>query len=269
MTDPFHFNFSEEGDRKNSSLLLLHGFLGCCHDWEEVMTGLSRSFHCLAVDLPGHGQTEVMGDDANYGMKRCAEGLIYLLDQLSIKRCHLIGYSMGGRLALYLTLTYPKRFDKVILESASPGLKTESERKQRHADDLVVAEKLQQTSLFSFMNDWYKQLLFESFQENQERFEELLERRLQNDRTGLVRSLLQMGTGIQPSLWDRLGELQNDLLLIVGENDNKFREIGDEIASRTESARLLVMSGCGHNPHFENPDRFVEQVRDFLIGKVE
>lgn len=175
---------------------------------------------------------------------------------------------MGGRLALYLTLTYAKRFNKVILESASPGLKTEIERKQRQADDLAVADKLRRTSLLDFLNDWYQQPLFDSLHDNPERFQTLLDRRLQNDQTGLARSLLQMGTGIQPSLWNRLGELQNDLLLIVGENDNKFREIGSEIASRTESARLLVMSGCGHNPHFENPDRFVEHVKNYLIGSV-
>ena len=90
MTGSFQFHFSEKGERNNPSLLLLHGFLGRCHDWDEVMTGLSRTFHCLAVDLPGHGQTKADGDDANYGMKRLAGGVIELLAQLPIKRWHFI-----------------------------------------------------------------------------------------------------------------------------------------------------------------------------------
>lgn len=265
MTDPSHFHFSESGDRCNPHLLLLHGFLGCCHDWDDLMVQLCRDFHCLAVDLPGHGQTKT-GDDELFSMEKCAEQLIALLDQLSIKSSHLLGYSMGGRLALYLALTWPGRFDKLILESASPGLKTEKERTQRQKHDLALAEKLRRVRMTEFLGDWYAQPLFESLHENQERFQELVNSRLQNDQCGLARSLVQMGTGSQPSLWDRLGELQNDLLLIVGENDNKFRAIGDEIASRIVSARLLIQPGCGHSPHFENPDRFVEHVSDFLIG---
>jgi len=233
------------------------------------MARLSHDYYCLAVDLPGHGQTRVDGDDSNFAMEKCGQGLIACLERLSIDRCHLIGYSMGGRLALYLILTYPEKFDKVILESASPGLKTESERKLRRENDLALARKLQRVSLSEFLSDWYKQPLFATLHEDQKRYQKLLSSRLNNDRNGLACSLVQMGTGSQPLLWDRLGELQEDLLLIVGANDNKFKAIGEEIASHSESAKLLVQPGCGHNPHFENPDRFVKHVRDFLIGNLK
>ena len=96
--------------------------MGNSHEFDEAIQLLSDKFYCLTVDLPGHGKTQVLGGDEYYKMANTAHALINLLDELKIIKCFLVGYSMGGRLALYLTLHFPQRFPKVVLESASPGL---------------------------------------------------------------------------------------------------------------------------------------------------
>ena len=135
----FHYCFS--GNSNRPLILFLHGFMGNSHEFERAISMLNNDFYCLNIDLPGHGKTQVLDDDC-YSMAKTAQELISLLDELKVKQCFLVGYSMGGRLALYLTLNFPLYFDKVILESASPGLSTEEERLERVKRDEQIARKL-------------------------------------------------------------------------------------------------------------------------------
>ena len=199
----------------------------------------------------------------NWGMENTAAVIITLLNELSIGKCFLVGYSMGGRLALYLMLHYPQYFSKVVLESASPGLKTAAERQERIARDTLLADRLENDNLERFLTDWYRQPLFSDLQ-NHPRFREMFERRLRNNPAGLAKSLREMGTGCQPSLWEKLSQNKIPLLLVVGEKDTKFRSIADEMASLCSTATVEVIKGCGHNVHFEEPGKFVTEVEKFL-----
>jgi len=264
MSDQPEYYVQTAGDQSRPPLMLLHGFMGGSDDWTvDIVPTLAPDFFCLAPDLPGHGRTLPESND-EFRMERCAERVVTLLDERSISRCHLLGYSMGGRLALYLALRHPDRFDRVILESASPGLKTEKERAERIAHDKKLAERLNAESMKRFLELWYSQSLFASFDQSSERFQNLLERRLTNDPVGLSRSLKHMGIGVQPSLWDELDKITAPLLLIVGGRDAKFRAIADNMAVSCPAARVQVIENAGHNVHFEKRDEFIEQVRLFL-----
>jgi 2-succinyl-6-hydroxy-2,4-cyclohexadiene-1-carboxylate synthase len=105
---------------------------------------------------------------------------------------------MGGRLALYMTLHFPERFEKVVLESASPGLKTEKERSHRLQADLQLAQKLENSNIKDFLLNWYEIPLFKSLK-NSPNFDKLIETRLANNPLELAKSLRNMGTGNQPS----------------------------------------------------------------------
>ena len=116
--------------------------MGSKTDFAEVIDLIAGRYCCLLVDLPGHGGTEV-SYDLDYQMSNTAWGLIELLKVLKISSCFLVGYSMGGRIALYLALHFPQYFSGVVLESASPGLETLKEKKLRIERDLLLIEKLQ------------------------------------------------------------------------------------------------------------------------------
>ncbi len=262
----FHYSFS--GNYNKPLILFLHGFMGSCHEFDEAIELLNDEFYCLTIDLTGHGQTQVFGGDECYTMANTAQALVKFLDELKISKCFLVGYSMGGRLALYLTLNFRDRFPKVVLESASPGLLTEAERLERFKRDEQIARKLERSveksDFLAFLSNWYSQPIFGNIK-NHCQFQRLIEIRLQNNPTELAKSLRFMGTGCQPSLWKKLKDNTIPLLLLVGEYDEKFIGLNQKMAQDCDFCQLKIISNAGHNIHFENTQAFVENIKFFLI----
>jgi 2-succinyl-6-hydroxy-2,4-cyclohexadiene-1-carboxylate synthase len=262
----YQFGYSLSGNFDRPIILFLHGFLGDRHEFQLISNQLTNEYQCLSIDLPGHGDTQVTRD-SDYEMKPTARAIIATLDQLQISHCFLVGYSMGGRLALYLTLRFPDRFTGTVLESASPGLKTEAERKARSQRDWQLAAELETMDFTEFLRQWYGQPLFASLVRSPG-FERMLERRRQNRSDGLAKSLRYLGTGAQPDLWAELEKNRVPLLLLVGEWDQKFMAINGEMRSLCSSAQMQVVENCGHNVHFENEQRCIEHLKTFLTGIV-
>lgn len=272
--DNYQFHYSLIGDgsggrshRNLPIILFLHGFLGDCHEFDRVSSLLSDEFCCLTVDLPGHGKTIVTGGDEYYSMENTALGLIKLLNILNIDKGFLFGYSMGGRLALYLTINFPDRFTKVVLESASPGLKTKEEQLLRIARDSQLAEELETKDFRTFLNNWYEQPIFSSLKKYMD-FDSIIERRLENKPSELAKSLRNLSTGIQPSLWEKIKDNQIPLLLLVGEYDDKFKLVNQEMAAISKVSQLKLIRNSGHNIHWENVACFTEEVRKFYGGRI-
>lgn len=273
----YQFGYSLSGRTDRLPILFLHGFMGDRRDFAPITSLLINQYQCLSIDLPGHGKTRVI-EEAEYGMALTARAIIRALDHLYISQCFLVGYSMGGRLALYLSIYFPERFMGAVLESASPGLKTEEERKQRVQRDWQLATELEMTDFSEFLTNWYEQPLFASMKRalrdprkgllanslDSPIFAQMLERRQQNQPTELAKSLRNLGTGSQPSLWAELVQNQVPLLLLVGELDQKFVQINREMTAHCPSAQLQIMAECGHNVHFENVQGFVESIRSFF-----
>ena len=262
--DCFQFHYSFRGNKAQPLILFLHGFMGNSNEFDAVISWLSDQFCCLTVDLPGHGKTKVLGGEECYSMSNTAHALMNWLDWLNIETCFLVGYSMGGRLALYLSLYFPHRFSKIVLESASPGLKLQRDRLERRQGDFELAKQLEKSDFSMFLENWYAQPLFASLKKHPE-FKKMIDHRLKNNPVQLAKSLRNLSTGCQPCLWEKIKENQNPLLLLVGENDTKFVAINSEMARLCPFATLEVVSHCGHNIHFEHPKTFVEKVKSFFI----
>ncbi|MBD1936216.1 2-succinyl-6-hydroxy-2,4-cyclohexadiene-1-carboxylate synthase [Microcoleus sp. FACHB-68] len=261
--NPYQFHYSLTGSPNQPVILFLHGFMGDSSDFSEIIEMMREQFCCLAVDLPGHGKTRINGGDECYTMSKTALALINLLDHLKIKKCFLAGYSMGGRLALYMTIHFPSRFEKVILESTSPGLKTQKECSQRLEIDEQRARELETNDFKYFLLNWYKQPLFETLQTHP-KFDKLIERRLQNNPLELAKSLRQMGTGNQSSLWEKLAENKVPLGLLAGEYDDKFKCINAEITTLCQVSKLTIIPKTGHNIHFEYPKEYMANLHNFF-----
>ncbi|MCC5668987.1 2-succinyl-6-hydroxy-2,4-cyclohexadiene-1-carboxylate synthase [Nostoc sp. CHAB 5784] len=269
MALKYKFNYYLSFNINKPLILFLHGFMGNINEFDEAIKVLVEDFSYLTLDLPGHGKTQVLGSDEYYKIQPTAQTIINLLDELKIDKCYLIGYSMGGRLALYLTLYFPERFIKVALESASPGLATEAERLERVRRDAQIARKLSrsiiQTDFAAFISSWYNQPIF-GYIKNHPEYDRMIESRLQNNPHELDKSLRFMGTGCQPPLWKKLQENKIPLLLLVGEYDKKFISINTEMSQLCEFAQLKIISNAGHNIHFENTLAFVENIKDFFYA---
>lgn len=119
-----------QGSATQPPLVLLHGFLGSSYDWRELLPHLSQDYYCIAVDLPGHGRSCDIQIDSP-GFSDCVALLRHTLLKAGIPRFHLLGYSLGGRIALHLAQTWPEALLSLHLESCHPGLLSNDERRQR------------------------------------------------------------------------------------------------------------------------------------------
>lgn len=246
-------------------VVLLHGFTGDTTTWNTVSHALKSDFSIIAIDILGHGKTNKSPYVEDYQMENVASQILSLIDICADGKVHLLGYSMGGRLALYLAVHFPERFHSLILESASPGLATQQERDERRDRDNALADKIEANGIAWFVDFWENLSLWESQKSlSQDVLQSQREQRLRNDPLGLANSLRGMGTGVQPSVWGALPKLTLPTLLLVGEHDHKFVMINELMAQAIPSAMLVTIPNAGHTAHLENPTAFIAQVRQFL-----
>lgn len=261
------------GSKDALPVLLLHGFLGDADDWEDIVRGLGDDLRCLCADL----NVLARGGAEACTMGRASESLLSALDALGVRQCALVGYSMGGRLALYCAIRHPARFSRVVLESASPGLRTEEERAVRREHDEALAQRLDAAAnaapderarlLRAFADWWYDQPLFASLAGAPERREALVCRRLGADPAALAALLRGMGSGTQPGLWEALPAYRTPTLLVVGELDRKFRILAEEMGEACPAMAVEAFAGCGHNVHWENPGGYTTAIKAFLAAR--
>jgi 2-succinyl-6-hydroxy-2,4-cyclohexadiene-1-carboxylate synthase len=161
---------------------------------------------------------------------------------------------MGGRLALHLAAHYPERFQSVVLEGASPGLPSPSDRLERRRVDAGRAAELAR-DLPAFLERWYRMPLFATLS-TPERARLVAERCAQDPRE-LARALVGMGTGAQAPLWNWLGRLAVPVHAVAGGLDAKFVDLARQMQARSGGRiRAHVLPGAGHMAHAERPDAF-------------
>jgi 2-succinyl-6-hydroxy-2,4-cyclohexadiene-1-carboxylate synthase len=251
------------GDRHRPAILFVHGFMGSGADWADITSALDEHFCCIAPDLPGHGRSVGLTPQV-YTLEGASKMLRDLLDGLEISRATLAGYSMGGRLALYLALRYPGKCSGLFLESTSPGIEDAAERKARRHADEEEAKSLESGDFEEFLEDWYQQPLFASLARHEGLAQEIIEVRLRNDPRELARSLRGFGTGMQPSLWGDLPGLTVPALAIAGEFDEKFVRVSRRMAAWSPNVRAAVVRGAGHSVHIEAPGAYLALLKRFL-----
>jgi 2-succinyl-6-hydroxy-2,4-cyclohexadiene-1-carboxylate synthase len=251
------------GSPENPYVLCLHGFMGSAADWRDVATAIGDRAFCIALDLPGHGGSLDLTPQA-YTMEGTARAVVSSLDELEARRPVIVGYSMGGRLALYLALRYPERCAGLFLESASPGIEGAGERAARRDADEGKAKRLESGDLENFLRGWYRQPLFASLAREEGLLRRTIETRRRNDPSELARSLRGMGTGSQPSLWEDLEGLAVPALAVTGELDEKYAGISSRMASISPKVEPAVVPGVGHNAHDEAPAEYAALLGSFL-----
>ncbi len=260
----YHYRVSGDGP----PLLLMHGFTGSLASWTPLLPWLSRFHRVITVDLPGHGRTVAPATPEFYTMERTAAGVAALIDAVTTAPVHLLGYSMGGRLALYFALHYPELVRALLLESASPGLPTDEERTARRARDDALATRIERDGIPAFVARWEMVSLFASQAKLPATVRvSVRAQRLQNQADGLANSLRGMGTGAQPSLWLRLAEVRAPTLLMAGEHDAKFCAIARAMNARMRNGNLAIIPGAGHTIHLERPHTFIRHTLTWLHNK--
>jgi 2-succinyl-6-hydroxy-2,4-cyclohexadiene-1-carboxylate synthase len=232
------------------TLVLLHGFAGTRHTWEEVGAHMGRhdagrqGYRPLALDLPGHG------DAADVESPITFEGSVEHVLAHCPERFALAGYSLGGRIALQVALAAPERVSRLVLVSTTAGISDTAERKRRREADRRLADELERIPYDAFIERWRDQPLFA---QDPPAVRALAVADHRRNRPGALAAALRgLGTGEMEPVWDRLGTLQMPVLVIAGERDEKFRALGERLVVPLVDGRLLTVPG-GHVLPLETP----------------
>ena len=264
---PLDGGFSLNVERMGSGppLVLLHGFTGSAMSWGPLAEMLAARFTLLAVDILGHGQSSKPDSPDRYAIGLAARDAVAAMAAFGFRRSSWLGYSMGGRLALYVAATIPAAVDRLVLIGASPGLAGSGERAARRASDEALADRIEAGGVPAFVDEWEALPLFASQSRLPEGMRRAIRRgRLANDPRGLANSLRGMGTGAQPPLHDKLGDIEAPSLLLTGALDEKFAAIAEEMAVAMPDARAHRVPDAGHAAHIEKPAYCARTITAFL-----
>jgi 2-succinyl-6-hydroxy-2,4-cyclohexadiene-1-carboxylate synthase len=236
-------------------LVFLHGFTQTHHHWQpcaHLIAAQVPEHPTLAfLDLPGHG---LSGSD-----HRSIEAVAEEIPRLGGSGTY-IGYSMGGRHLLGAAVRRPTEIERLVVIGAHAGLTEPEDRAARVAEDEVRARRVEEVGVEQFVDEWLAMPMFAGvpFGEHDRRH------RRRNTAAGLAASLRLAGTGVQQSVWDGLAGITVPTLVLAGERDAKFAEIGRRIAAAVPTATFEVIPGVGHATFGEAPDATAEVIATWL-----
>ncbi len=247
------------------TVLFLHGFTGSAAGWAPVLEALPEGLRTVCVDLLGHGLSDAPHDPGRYALTEAALDIAELAERLALAPLHLVGYSLGGRLALHVALARPDILTSLVLVSASPGIADAADRAQRKASDAEWARFILTRGVPAFVARWESLPLFATERELSpaERAAVRAERLSQRPH-GLANSLLGAGAGAQEYLLERLGGVRVPTLVVAGARDVKYVALAERLGAALPRARVEIVPGAGHAVHRERPAALARLVTQHL-----
>ncbi|MGI2172889.1 2-succinyl-6-hydroxy-2,4-cyclohexadiene-1-carboxylate synthase [Shewanella ulleungensis] len=244
------------------ALVMLHGFLGSKDDWSILMPRISQHFHCICIDLPGHGANTLAL--ASPGFAQVAAHIVAKVGELGVNQFHLLGYSLGGRIALHIAQDFPDSLLSLTLESAHPGLTDDTQRDARAKSDLLWSKKLQQLSISAFLSLWYQQAVFNDLSKAQK--QQLITLRSNNDPQRLNNCYLTTSLSLQQNCKAVLNQLSCPCFYLYGEDDSKFAQVAKDWQAEYGNAKLTLqpLAAAGHNIHSLHPRLFSDTLLALL-----
>lgn len=258
-------------DGEGPAIVLLHGFAASVFSWRKVMSPLGEMGTVVAFDRPAFGLTDrpmpgEWGDENPYSPEAQAELTVALMDELGLEKAVLVGHSAGGSVALLTALTYPDRVEALVLEDASvyensgtpewmrPLLRT---RPMGRLGPLFVRT----------ITLWGEAAIRAAWDDPDKITVELIsgyKRPLEAENWD--KALWELVLASHPlDLEKRLAEVSVPTLVITGERDRIVATGNSErLAGELPGSQLVVIPDCGHVPHEECPDLFLEAVTGFL-----
>ena len=248
-------------------LLFVHGFLGEAADWDRLRALLAPDVAGDCFELPGHGAARPVAGAASGWFPQAARRLQAACARLPVPPM-VVGYSMGGRLALYTAVRYPPVASGLVLLGADPGLDDEALQAERHERDEALACELaavaDEQAFAAWLRRWYAAPLFGRLNRHPV-FEALLRRRLRQRPEALAAALRGLSVSRQPALWNALQALPTAALFIAGAEDAKYRAVAERIAALGAPWQTAVCAGAAHAVHIEQPRAVAGLIRSFAL----
>jgi 2-succinyl-6-hydroxy-2,4-cyclohexadiene-1-carboxylate synthase len=239
-------------DGDGPAVVLVHGFTQTRSSMAPLATRLGTA--TVAVDLPGHGGSASVSANLDAAAALVAEAA-------GDGPYDVVGYSLGGRVALHLACAAPPGLRRVVALSASPGIPDADARTRRLERDVAMADALERDGdVDRFLDAWLANPLFATLPASR------ADRsgRRENTAAGLADSLRRCSVGAQRWLGEELVAASVPVLFACGARDDPFVEAADRLARRSGAVGLVVIPGAGHVVHLEQPELTARHVEAFL-----
>jgi len=188
-----------------------------------------------------------------------------LAEQIPDEPIVLLGYSIGGRVALRLWPLLRDRLKGLVLIATTPGLTDPVERTERIAQDLALAAQIETRGVGWFSEYWSEQSIIQSQKHIAPEIREAMgQRRLANRSVGLANTLRSLGQGAVDPVWSTLSGLSVPTLLLTGAQDRKYTDIASAMAQRIPNATHQIVDDAGHCVHLEALDVAAVAIQEFL-----
>jgi 2-succinyl-6-hydroxy-2,4-cyclohexadiene-1-carboxylate synthase len=244
-------NVWTDGLKQGPLWLGLHGFTGSGADFAPWFAELSDTLSWEAPDLPGHGSLAGAMASELASMDACNAMLRARIESAS-RPVIVVGYSLGGRVALNFASQFSHLIAGLVLIGANPGLRDEGLRQERLRWEQELCERLRRDGVQAFMNYWQALPIIETQKRIPENvWHRMQERRLISNAEGLIQSIRTMGTGRMTALWENLRGLICPVLYCAGQEDEKYCAIGREVAELVPQGQFVSVPGAGHAAHLE------------------
>jgi 2-succinyl-6-hydroxy-2,4-cyclohexadiene-1-carboxylate synthase len=215
----------------------------------------------LVPDVVGHGAERRPAADGNFESE--VDRIAGLIAARAREPVHLIGYSLGARLALGVLLRHAQLVSAATLLGVHPGLESPAQRRHRVRADERWCRLLERQGMGAFVDAWQRQPLFASqARVPKPLLEEQRRLRLAHDPHGLAGALRRLGLGRMPCYRRQLRQIVMPVRLIVGELDSKFRDIARGMLPHLPNSTGLTLPRVGHNPLLECPQRVAQLLRE-------
>lgn len=245
--------YREEGE--GEPLIFIHGFCGSTAYWDKVFPALSDSYRVIAVDLPGHGESDVQNTDA---IESYATFVYDFLEALQVDKVTLFGHSLGGYITLAFAEKYHDRLNAFSLIHSTGFPDSEEAKEGRNA----AIHKIEEKGIHTFIEGLVPKLFAPSdSQENQPLIEKTIQIGNNTDPHGAKNALKAMRDRIDRR--EVLNKTDLPVLLVAGSEDQlippekTFSAEGDHINE-------VVLQHVGHMSMLEAPDELVKAIRLFL-----
>lgn len=245
-----------EARGRGAAVVLIHGGQLDCRMWDEQLALYAKTCRVVRYDVRGYGQSppakSVYSD---------VDDLSSVLDREHIDRAHLVGLSLGGRIAIDFALTHPERVASLVL--AGPGLSGFQWKEDDDARFWALTEAAQSLGPEGVTQLWLEDPLMAPAMEHPEIAKRVHELALDNAHCWLDNPLL--GRPLKPRAATRLAELRAPVLLIIGTRDvPSIHAIADKLCAEVRGVRRVDIDGAGHMVNMERPAEFDRAVLQFL-----
>lgn len=243
------------GNPNHPQLVFLHGFMGSHQDFLPIIEKMQSEFYCLAIDLPGHGHSSSFIPQS---IEEFDSLVIEVIKQNTSSSRTLVGYSMGGRIALKLSSFLQPKALALISSRFFPL--NDKEQLVKIKQDLDLIQRLNNESFINFLKTWYSHPIFKTLTIDSREYDLMLSQRKKQAPDALIQ-ILKLLSSVYYST--NITQIQCPLLYVAGHQDKKYTEELSKIKKHYPQSWLCIFSNCSHALHLEEPHTLAQTLKHF------